>query len=100
MASRWQCLTKVMLQTHTVVEFVCLHNLIRLGYVNLDHGQMDADNEAHNIILGAWSDESQMEEVEQVVGENIDNAAGKQQREYLSMYFCSGTGLTNVTDLH
>ena len=54
---------------------------------------MDAEDEDHNIVPGAWRDEVQMGEVQQAVGGgNIDNVVGKQQREYLRMYFCSAAG--------
>ena len=98
LTSRWRCLDKTMLQTTKVVKIVvtaciCLHNLIRMRYANLDRGQMDAEDEDHNIVPGAWRDEVQMGEVQQAVGGgNIDNVVGKQQREYLRMYFCSAAG--------
>ena len=90
-------MVKIMLQTPTTVvktvvtACLCLHkNPIRMRYPVLDRGQIDAENDAHEI---AWRDEVQLEEVKQAVGGgNIDNVAGKRQREYLSMYFCSDAG--------
>lgn len=67
LASRWQCLARIMLQMHSVVMSVipaciCLHNVFRMRYANLDRGQMNVEDEAHNILPGAWKDEAHMEE--------------------------------------
>ena len=84
LASRWQCLARTMLQTPKVVKVVvsaciCLHNLIRMRYANLDRGQMDIEDEEHNVILGAWRDGVSLEDLDQAPRSgNVDNVPGKQ----------------------
>ena len=98
LASRWQCMARPMLQTPEVIKIVvsacvCLHNLIRMRYANLDRGLMDIEDEEHNVVLGAWRDGLSVEDIDQAFrGGNVDNVSGKQQREYLSLYFSSEAG--------
>ena len=97
LAQRWQILLSTMMQGPDIVReitetCICLHNLMRERFAMLQNGQVDAEDDQHNIIPGQWRATANMHEVDNVVGPNRDTIAAKKQREYLKLYFNSPAG--------
>ena len=97
LAQRWQILLSTMMQGPDIVReitetCICLHNLMRERFAMLQNGQVDAEDDQHNIIPGQWRATANMHEVDNVVGPNRDTIAAKKQREYLKLYYNSPAG--------
>ena len=65
---------------------------MRERFAMLQNGQVDAEDDQHNIIPVQWRATANMHEVDNVVGPNRDTIAAKKQREYLKLYFNSPAG--------
>ncbi|CAG2203240.1 unnamed protein product [Mytilus edulis] len=92
LAQRWQIFLSTMGQVPDTVSViietcVCLHNLMRMRYPNLQNVQLDTEDDLHNLVPGLWRANANMHEVNSVVGPNRDTVAAKKQREYLKLYF-------------
>ncbi|CAG2190044.1 unnamed protein product [Mytilus edulis] len=97
LAQRWQIFLSTMGQVPDTVSViietcVCLHNLMRMRYPNLQNVQLDMEDDLHNLVPGLWRANANMHEVNSVVGPNRDTVAAKKQREYLKLYFNSPAG--------
>ncbi|XP_013386500.1 putative nuclease HARBI1 [Lingula anatina] len=97
LAQRFQVLLSTMQMLPEAVQDVieaciCLHNLMRDRYPALQNAALDNEDENHNLVPGQWRQETNMHDVEQVVGPNRATRAGKQLREYLKLYFNSAAG--------
>ena len=71
---------------------ICLHSVMHNRYPGLQNAALDKEDDNHDLITGEWRQEANMHEGEQVVAPNRDTRAGKQQWEYLRLYFNSAAG--------
>ena len=97
LAMRWRCLLTTMSHhTETSKQItkacLCLHNLMRERYPNLQNQDLDGMDGAGNLVPGAWRTAAVMREVDQVGRAPRANREGKQQRLYLKNYFMSAAG--------
>jgi hypothetical protein len=97
LASRFRCLLSVMNQkpdtVHAIVlACVCLHNIMRLRYPGDQNLLMDKEDDDHQVILGAWRDGVNMDDMQIPRGGNVDTFDAKQQRLYLKHYVNSSVG--------
>ena len=97
LANRWQVLMTTMQQSPRVVRTlinttICLHNLMRLRYPREQNAVLDAEDNQHNLVQGAWRQDANRHEVENIRGGNRDTLAAKKQRESLRLYFSSDAG--------
>ena len=93
LGNRWQCLLTSMQQKTQTVESivlacVCLHNIMRLRYPGIQNALFDQ----RFVIPGAWRDEVNMADVEDVRGGNRATIAAKKQRQYLKLFYNSALG--------
>ena len=97
LANRFQVfLTTMRQQPHTVrticLACICLHNLMRLRYPRLQNEALDAEDENHHVIPGAWRQHANLHDMDEVFGGNQGNRRAKQQRLLLKHYYNSETG--------
>ena len=97
LANRFQVfLTTMRQQSHTVrticLACICLHNLMRLRYPRLQNEALDAEDENHHVIPGAWRQHANLHDMDEVFGGNQGNRRAKQQRLLLKHYYNSETG--------
>ena len=97
LANRFQCLLTTMRQDPKTVGSIvmaccCLHNLMRLRYPALQNAALDQEDENHQLIPGAWREGANLDDMNQVVGGNIDTREAKKQRHYLKHYYNSEAG--------
>ena len=97
LAQRWQILLGTLQQTPSVVQdiiesCVCLHNLMRQRYPELQNAFLDMEDKEHNFVPGQWRQLANMQDIHQIHGPNRDTVAGKRQRELLRLYFSSPAG--------
>ena len=90
LAQRWQILLSTMMQGPDIVReitetCICLHNLMRERFAMLQNGQVDAEDDQHNIIPGQWRATANMHEVDNVVGPNRDTIAAKKTERVLEI---------------
>ena len=72
---------------------VCLHNLMRIRYPQLQNAAVDQEDNNHQVVPGAWREGRQMVEVEvRAQAPNRDTQLAKAQRTYLKHYFNSPAG--------
>ena len=96
-AQKWRVLLTTMEldpdNARLVVETCCvLHNMMRTRYPSHQNAHLDYEDDDHNLVPGAWRLDSNMHDMEQVIGGNRDSVAAKKQREYLKLYFNSPAG--------
>ena len=94
MAQRWQVLLSTMQQNHINVRsiisaIVCLHNLMRMRYPQLQNAVLDQEDENHNVIPGSWREAGLLQSIKEMKIKNKATSAGMKQREYLMHYFNS-----------
>ena len=75
-----------------VLACVCLHNIMRVRYPGDQNLLMDQEDDDHQVILGAWRDGVNMDDVQIPRGGNMDTFNAKQQRLYLKLYVNSSVG--------
>ena len=97
LANRFRCLlTTIGTTPETAVKIVkaclCLHNLMRERYPNLQNADLDIEDNQHNVRPGAWRTDAVMREVEAAGRGPRQTAEGKRQRVYLMKYFNSPAG--------
>ena len=98
LAMRFRCiLTTQATQPHNAKKItkacICLHNVMRMRYPQLQNADLDAEDANGDLIPGAWRGQAVMHEMEQVErGQNWENRAGKTQRIYLKHYYNSPAG--------
>lgn len=96
MAHRWRCLlTTLQISPQRARQVVnatlTLHNLLRRRYPTLQINDVDQEDVNGNVIPGAWREGRQMPDPNQVGGQRVTRE-GKEQRAYLSEYYCSAQG--------
>jgi hypothetical protein len=97
MASRWRCFLGTLDQRPEAVRdlieaAVVLHNLMRIRFPTIGNVEVDRDNDAHDVIPGAWREDVQLQDMPQPYARNRDSKAAKIQRDYLKAYFNSPAG--------
>ena len=97
LANRFQVLLTTMRQEpETVATIVlaccCLHNLMRLRYPSLQNAVLDQEDANHNVIPGAWRQNANMHDMENVCQGNRTTRSAKSQRLYLKHYYNSPVG--------
>lgn len=91
LAQRWQDLLTTMQPRPSIVQnivecCVCLHNWMRIRYPALHKGMVDEEDDHHNVVPGASRQLAQLEDVQRLVGGNIDTKAAKRWREIINHY--------------
>ena len=94
---RFRCLLTTMQQepdtvTSCVMACICLHNLLRAANPSLPPGLVDAEDEQHNLVPGAWRAEADLSDLSTVVGGNFSQKVAKIQRLTLKHYLNSPVG--------
>ena len=97
LANRFRCLLTTLATTHDTASFVvqaclCLHNIMRMRYPNLQNADLDIEDNNHQMNPGAWRTLAVMREVEEAGRGPRQTAAGKMMRMYLKNYFMSAVG--------
>jgi hypothetical protein len=97
LANRFACLHRRLYQQPAIVEkmvmaCVCLHNLMRMRYPQMQNQDLDHEDEQHNLIPGAWREGRIMLDIERVRGGNRATRAAITQRLYLKHYYSSPAG--------
>ena len=97
LANRFRCILSTLMvvpetAVHIVKACLCLHNIMRLRFPNLQNADLDAEDQNHNIRPGAWRDAAVMREVEAAGRGPRQTAKGRRQRVYLMKYFNSPAG--------
>lgn len=97
LANRFQCLLSTLKQDPCNVESiilscVCLHNIMRIRYPGDQNNLLDREDENHQLVPGAWRDEAQLKDIEEVLDRNYPSKIAKQQRLYLKHYYSSPAG--------
>ena len=92
--NRFRCLFTTMQQTPNVVESIglaccCLHNIMRLQYPALQNSTLDQEEDNNGVIPGAWRNEANMQDMNNIVGGNHTARAAKEQPLYLTHYYNS-----------
>ena len=97
LANRFRCLLG-QLETvpDTAIDIVkaclCLHNLMRIRYPNMQNADIEAAENQDQMNPGAWGNAAVMHEVEQAGRGPRQTAEGKKQIIYLKNYFVSPAG--------
>ena len=97
LANRFRCLLTTLqhaVETSQVIvrACLCLHNLMRERFPNLQNADLDRDDDDGHVVPGAWRDAAVMREVDNVPRAPRANRDGKRQRVYLKHYFNSPAG--------
>lgn len=97
LGNRFGCLlTHMRQQPRTVTTIteacVCLHNVMRLRYPGQQNAIMDQEAPDHRVVPGAWRDQRNMEDMNDVALGNQATARAKVQRLYLTHYVNSEVG--------
>ena len=97
LANRFQLLLTTMMQEpltvqKIVVSCICLHNLMRMRYPQLQNNALDRDDANMNLIPGAWRDGRVLREVDAVRGGTRASREAKKQRLYLKNYYNNAVG--------
>ena len=97
LSNRWRCMLTVMPQTPervTTISIACcvLHNLIRLRFPAAQNEVLDAEDEDHNLIPGAWRQDQNLPDVGDINRERNPGRAAKNLRCYLKTYLNSPAG--------
>jgi len=97
MTNRYRCFLSPLEQepklVRTMVLACCtLHNLMRTRYPGEQDGTVDAEDDNHNIIPGAWRNDANLAQVRLPQAPNLGTQAAKEQRDYLSAYYNSDAG--------
>ena len=75
-----------------VTACMCLHNLMRMRYPGLQNHQLDSEDANCNHVPGRWRQGRNLQDTINVGGPNIDNRAGKRQRNLLRHWCNSVAG--------
>lgn len=97
LANRFRCLLTTLHTTpdntiSIVSAALTLHNLMRDRYPNMQNADLDAEDNNHQVIPGAWRDAAVLQEVVAAGRGPRQTIAGKQQRMYFKNYFMSDAG--------
>lgn len=98
LANRFQVFLTTMQQEPEVVfkiikAAVCLHNLMRIRYPQVQNDLADREDENHRLVPGAWrQDNERLLNLNRKNPGNVDLAVAKRQREVLCAYFNSEAG--------
>ena len=97
LAHRFRCLLTTLQQTPStassiVLACVCLHNLLRSRKADAPVPDVDQENAEHDIIPGAWRNDTPLVDGTSDFANHTTSAAAKKQREYLCEYYSSPAG--------
>ncbi|VDI32446.1 Hypothetical predicted protein [Mytilus galloprovincialis] len=97
LANRFQCLLSTLKQepnnvVSIILACVCLHNIMRIRYPGDQNILLDREDENHHLLPGAWRDETNLKDIDDVQDRNYPSKAAKQQRLYLKHYYSSPAG--------
>lgn len=97
LANRFQCLLRTLPQlpetaTKVVLACIVLHNLVRDRYPILHEPDVDREDQAHNVVPGAWREGQQLWPACRRQGGNFGSAEAKQMRDTLKVYYNSEAG--------
>jgi hypothetical protein len=97
LAQRFGCLLTTMRQqpeavSNIVLACCTLHNLLRIRYPVVNIGLIDAEDNEHHLVPGAWRNGVNMHDMENVAGGNLATKVAKRQRLYLTHYYNSPAG--------
>ena len=97
LVSRFRCLLTTLATTpfnakKIVKACLCLHNLMRQRFPNLQNADLDGEDDNGQVIPGAWRDAGFLEEMEVAGRAPRQSRAGKEQRIYLKHYYNSEAG--------
>lgn len=97
LANRFRCLTTTLATTPDnsrgiVKACLCLHNVMRMRYPNLQNAVIDTEGTDGEIIPGAWRDGDVLQDMEEANRAPRETRAGKKLRVYLKHYYNSEVG--------
>ena len=104
LAQRFGCLLTTMKLLPPNVEkvvmaCVCLHNLLRLENPAEQNGNLDREDDNHNIVPGAWREGRQLVGLEaRALRGNVATREAREQRLYLMNYYHSEVGAVDWQD--
>lgn len=103
LANRFQVLLTTMNHAPPTVRLIvtacmCLHNLMRMRYPGLQNHQLDCEDANCNHVPGRWREGRNLLDTTNVRGPNIDNRAGKCQRNLLRHWCNSEAGSVSWQD--
>ena len=98
LANRFRCLlstigTSPAISRKITMACLCLHNLMRMRFPNLQNADLDRDDgDDHNLVPGAWRTDALMHDLEVAGRAPRQSRAGKEHRVYLKHYYNSAAG--------
>ncbi len=97
LSNRFRCMQRTLQQRPKVVgsmvlACICLHNLLRERRPNDIRQEADQEDEDHNIVPGAWRQNTPLEGGASEFGNHTCTKAAKKQRDYLCEYYSSDVG--------
>lgn len=97
LANRFRCLQTTMAtsprNTRKIVKAcLCLHNIMRERYPNLQNADLDHEDDNGVMVPGAWRDGALLRDMEEAARAPRATRAGKEQRIYLKHYLNSPAG--------
>ena len=95
LANWFQCLLMTLQQEPETVGSIvlaccCLHNLMRMQYPALQNAALDEEDDKHQLNPGAWRDQANLQDMDNIAGGNAATRAAK--RQYLKHYYNSPAG--------
>ena len=97
LANRFRCLFSSLAQDPEMVKTmvlacVCLHNLMRVKYPTAQNDVIDHEDAYHQVIPGAWRQDAQLGDMDEVIPGNLETKEAKWQRLELKHYYNSPAG--------
>lgn len=94
LANRLQILLSTMHQRPKTVESIMLaccrlHNLMRMRFLALQNAALDQEDESHQVFPGAWRNDANLQDMDNIVGGNRTTREAKAERPYLKHYYNS-----------
>lgn len=71
---------------------LCMHNLMRMRYPNLQNADLDREGDQGQVIPGAWRDRDFQDEMARAARAPRQTRAGREQRVYMKGYYNSEAG--------
>ena len=97
LAHRFTCLLTTMRQqpqtvVYVVLACICQQYILILRYPGLQNAALDMEDAYHQGVSGAWRNQANMTDIENIAGGNRSTRAAKAQRLYLKHYLNSPAG--------
>ena len=106
LANRFQCLLTMLRQEPETVGSIvlaccCLHNLMQMRYPALQNAALDQEDDNHQLIPGAWRDQANLQDMDNVAGGNAATGAAMRQTvlEALLQFTCRSCWMAEWYDL-